>query len=71
MGETVTSDRIIEAADWLFCERGYEHTSFADVAERVKRSRGNFYHHFKPKAEILEVTPSESDARLGFLRSES
>jgi AcrR family transcriptional regulator len=48
-----TKDRIIEAADNLFYERGYEHTSFADIADEVKISRGNFYHHFKTKDDIL------------------
>lgn len=50
---TTTRESIIAAADRLFYERGFEHTSFADIAERVKISRGNFYHHFKAKDEIL------------------
>ena len=50
-----TRDNIIEAADALFYERGFEHTSFADIADAVKISRGNFYHHFKTKDEILDA----------------
>jgi TetR/AcrR family transcriptional regulator, transcriptional repressor for nem operon len=49
-----TRDQIIESADKLFYERGFEHTSFAQIAEDVHISRGNFYHHFKSKDEILE-----------------
>lgn len=45
---------IIEAADLLFYKHGYEHTSFAHIAEVVGISRGNFYHHFKTKDEILQ-----------------
>jgi TetR/AcrR family transcriptional repressor of nem operon len=48
-----TRDHIIDAADRLFYERGYEHTSFADIASAVNISRGNFYYHFKSKDEIL------------------
>lgn len=48
-----TRDRIIAAADELFYQRGFAPTSFADIAERVQLSRGNFYYHFKTKDEIL------------------
>lgn len=48
-----TRDRIIETADQLFYQRGYAHTSFADIAAAVNLSRGNFYYHFKTKDEIL------------------
>lgn len=55
MATTSTRDRIVEVADQLFYERGYEHTSFADIATAVNLSRGNFYHHFKAKDDILEA----------------
>lgn len=48
-------DEIVEAADQLFYRNGYEHTSFAQIAEVVKISRGNFYYHFKTKDEILDA----------------
>ncbi len=48
-------NQIIEAADRLIYERGYEATSFADIAVAVKISRGNFYYHFKSKDEILSA----------------
>ncbi|GAA6143683.1 TetR/AcrR family transcriptional regulator [Hydrogenophaga sp. 5NK40-0174] len=50
-----TRDFIVEQADRLFYERGYEHTSFADISATVGISRGNFYHHFKTKDDILEA----------------
>ena len=50
-----TRRQIVEAADRLFYERGFEHTSFADIAALVGISRGNFYHHFKTKDEILDA----------------
>ena len=48
-------DHIVEAADQLFYQQGYEHTSFKHIAETVKISRGNFYHHFKSKDDILDA----------------
>jgi TetR/AcrR family transcriptional repressor of nem operon len=55
MSRQTTREHIIEAADRLFYRRGYEHTSFSDIADVVQISRGNFYHHFKTKDEILDA----------------
>jgi len=55
MSERTTRDQIVEAADRLFYRRGYEHTSFSDIADIVRISRGNFYYHFKTKDEILDA----------------
>lgn len=55
MGGKTTRDHIIEAADDLFYRQGYEHTSFSDIADAVRISRGNFYYHFKTKDEILDA----------------
>lgn len=55
MAVTGTRDNIVTAADQLFYQRGFEHTSFADVAEVVGISRGNFYYHFKTKDQILDA----------------
>ncbi len=50
-----TRKQIVEAADRLFYQRGYAHTSFTDIAAAVNISRGNFYYHFKTKDEILDA----------------
>lgn len=55
MTQSGTRDRIVAAADDLFYRKGFEATSFADIAEAVKISRGNFYYHFKTKDEILDT----------------
>lgn len=55
MINSTTRDRIVAAADQLFYQQGYEHTSFADIAAAVSISRGNFYHHFKTKDAILDA----------------
>lgn len=49
----ITREYIVESADRLFYQRGYEHTSFSDIADFVQISKGNFYYHFKSKDEIL------------------
>lgn len=84
MRDATTRDRIAAEADRLFYERGYEHTSFADIADAVGISRGNFYYHFKSKDEILdevidvrmagtqrmlEMWATESDDPAGRIRS--
>lgn len=61
-----TRDHIVEAADRLFYQQGYEHTSFANIADAVQISRGNFYYHFKTKDEILDAV---IDARLANTRA--
>lgn len=55
MSGKTTRDHIVEEADQLFYQRGYEHTSFSDIAEAVQISRGNFYYHFRTKDEILDA----------------
>lgn len=59
MSDKTTRDQIIEAADRLFYRQGYDHTSFADIAAVVQISRGNFYHHFESKDEILGAVIEE------------
>ncbi|MDV7339691.1 TetR/AcrR family transcriptional regulator [Terasakiella sp. A23] len=50
-----TRDRIVEVADQHFYRAGFSQTSFADIADELGISRGNFYHHFKTKDEILDA----------------
>jgi len=45
--------QIISIADNLFYEKGYEHTSFTDIADSAGIARGNFYYYFKTKDDIL------------------
>jgi AcrR family transcriptional regulator len=61
MDAEATREHIVRAADELFYKQGYQHTSFADIADAVRISRGNFYYHFKTKDEILAAV---IDARV-------
>ncbi|MES2130397.1 MAG: helix-turn-helix domain-containing protein [Pseudomonadota bacterium] len=56
-------DQITEAADSLFYERGFDATSFTDIADAVGISRGNFYYHFKSKDDILDAVIALRAAR--------
>lgn len=64
MGENATRERIVEAADELFYQQGYDQTSFADIANAVQISRGNFYYHFKSKDDILQAVIEKRLASL-------
>lgn len=46
-------DIIVRIADQLVYQRGYDHTSYRDISEAAGIPRGNFYHYFKTKDEIL------------------
>lgn len=54
-GMLKTRELIVETADRMFYEGGFEATSFADIAASLGISRGNFYHHFKTKDDILDA----------------
>jgi AcrR family transcriptional regulator len=48
-----TRDRILEAARYLFWERGYTATGMADILERAQANAGSFYHFFPGKEALL------------------
>ncbi len=62
--------RIIAVADELFYQKGYENTSFSDIANAVGISRGNFYYHFKSKDEILTAVIGARIAGIGAMLEE-
>jgi AcrR family transcriptional regulator len=46
---------IVTCAKQLFYERGYGGTSFSDIVDASGLYRGNIYHYFKTKDEILQA----------------
>lgn len=51
----VSRDRIVESANSLFYTKGYNQTSFADIAASVGITKGNLHYHYKSKEELLEA----------------
>lgn len=47
-----TQNRVLDAAEKLFFEQGYDATSVVDVAKAGQCSIGSVYHHFKDKKAI-------------------
>jgi len=48
-------NELLDCAQALFLERGYETTTINDVMERAGVSKGGFYHHFASKEALLEA----------------
>jgi len=48
-----TRNQILDAAEWVFVERGVAHTSLEDVAVRAGFTRGAIYGHFRNKGELF------------------
>lgn len=48
-----TRQTIVARADELFYRQGFDATPFADIAQSVGISRGNFYYHFRTKDDLL------------------
>ncbi|WP_051048001.1 TetR/AcrR family transcriptional regulator [Rhodococcus sp. AW25M09] len=46
-------NRIIDAADALFAERGFDSVSVTDIAERAEVGRTTFFRHFGDKTEVV------------------
>lgn len=45
---------ILNTAETLFCQKGYEQTSIQDILDILNTSKGSFYHHFISKEALLE-----------------
>lgn len=52
----VTVERILEAAQKLFLEKGYDNTTIQDIVDELGGlTKGAIYHHFKSKEEIMDA----------------
>lgn len=50
-----TRDQILNAAAYVFSEKGFACTSLEDIAKAAKVTRGAIYWHFKNKVDIFEA----------------
>ncbi|MBU3581347.1 TetR/AcrR family transcriptional regulator [Polynucleobacter sp. AP-Capit-er-40B-B4] len=61
----VGRDKILMAARVCFQEQGFVGTSMADIQKASGFSRGNLYHHFKTKEEIIQIIIAQNLGRFG------
>jgi AcrR family transcriptional regulator len=47
------TDRLVDAAFDLFAERGYEHTTVDDIAERAGVGRTTFFRYYRSKEDVI------------------
>jgi AcrR family transcriptional regulator len=60
-----TRSRLLDAAEALFVDQGYESTSTEQILAAAAVSRGGLYHHFANKRELFEAVFSRvSDAAI-------
>jgi len=57
-------DRILDAAERLFSERGYENVSVRDVAEDAGVTHPLIYYHWGSKRELLAAAVAGTQARM-------
>ncbi len=48
-------NEILDIAEQLFAEKGYDHASTNDIINKIGIARGTLYHHFGSKEEILDA----------------
>jgi TetR/AcrR family acrAB operon transcriptional repressor len=58
-----TRRKILTAALHLFVEKGYERTTFEDVAARIAMSKGAVYWHFKNKSNLFTELVADMTAQ--------
>ena len=59
-----TRKRILASALSLFVKNGYEHTTFTDIAARLKMTKGAVYWHFESKEALLVALVDEMLAKF-------
>jgi AcrR family transcriptional regulator len=46
---------LVETAESLFFQKGYEDTAVSDIVKTINVGQGTYYHYFKSKEDILEA----------------
>jgi AcrR family transcriptional regulator len=57
-------EKILMAARNCFASQGFAGTSMADIQKECGFSRGNLYHHFKTKEEIVQIIITQNLGRF-------
>jgi len=63
--------QILDTAEKLFFERGYDRTSVQDILDELHMSKGGFYHYFDAKDSVLRaVSERRAEGRFDRLYAE-
>ncbi len=66
----VRKEELIDAAEALFEEKGYDDTAVSDIVRKVGVAQGTFYLYFRSKDEVLEASANRlADEYLVRLRT--
>lgn len=57
-------EKVLMAARACFAKQGFAGTSMADIQKESGFSRGNIYHHFKTKEEIVQIIITQNLGRF-------
>lgn len=57
-------NEILDAADTLFAQKGFDGTSTNDILQKVGIARGTMYYHFKSKEDIMDALIERYNTRL-------
>lgn len=57
-------NEILDAANELFAQKGFDGTSTNDILEKVGIARGTLYYHFKSKEDIMDALIERYSVRL-------
>ncbi|WP_332646083.1 TetR/AcrR family transcriptional regulator [Lysinibacillus sp. 54212] len=63
-GANERRNEILDVADELFGQKGFDGTSTNDILEKVGIARGTLYHHFKSKEDIMDALIDRYSIRL-------
>ncbi len=66
-----TKQQILETAQRLFTELGYDATSLQMIADEMGLTKAAVYYHFRAKSEILHAAMQPGIQRLGALLDEA
>lgn len=57
-------NEIIDTAERLFAQKGYEQCSVNDILSEIGIAKGTFYHYFKSKEEVLDAVIDKATAMI-------
>ncbi len=57
-------NEILDAADELFAQKGFDNATTNDILERVGIARGTLYYHFKSKEDIMDALIARYSDRM-------